>query len=204
MRSGERRGLATPPLARRLRLCLACEAFGPEHFLVLRPDKWHPNGRRALELIDDLYTQDGPDILPASNERFVLAHLMTRYYGPGYERGDLPFLIALAEWLERKLKPCEVWYGGDSSGVCAEPFGAKERAAMLDHLASANGRDYFRQTGMLSAGESAECDFCEAPMNAQLFSNIKTGFECAGCGLRTMVHRDGKIESEVGKWPGDK
>ena len=60
------------------------------------------------------------------------------YYGKGYERGDPELLIRMAEWLERSIPSCEVWYGHDCSDESIESFGPAERDALLA---------YFRKVG---------------------------------------------------------
>ena len=46
----------------------------------------------------------------------VIHVLLTgRYYGPGYERGDLPFYLSLRRWFLSRLPRCEVWYGADEA-----------------------------------------------------------------------------------------
>jgi len=47
----------------------------------------------------------------------------------------------VAEWLERRVPECVVWYGGDSSGICAELFDTPARKKLLEHFASENGHE---------------------------------------------------------------
>jgi hypothetical protein len=141
------------------------------------------------------YTQDGDDIFAEEGECLLKISLMGRYYGPGYERGDILSYCAIAEWLEQNIPGCEVWYGGDSSGCCAEPFGAEERAAMKAHLFSKNGRDYFNSWDMgepLGAKPPA-CGLCPGGV----YCGSKFGFgasysawSCGGCG-KSVESRDG-------------
>ena len=108
---------------------------------------------RAIELtgryVEDgeergrVWTQDGPEIYAEDGEWFLQAHVWTRYYGIGYERGDILLICAVAEWCEANIPACSVWYGGDSSGVVAEPFGAPQREAIKRHFYGQSGRDYF-------------------------------------------------------------
>jgi hypothetical protein len=64
--------------------------------------------------------------------------LTLSYYGKGYERGDPEHFVRIAEWLERRIPDCEVWYGHDSDDESIEPFGPAERTALLE---------YFRRVG---------------------------------------------------------
>src|SRR5690348_13844539 len=74
-------------------------AFGTDLLWVTRPGEstFDPEGRHALEIIDK-HDQDGPTILPRKGETFIRARLWTRYYGKGYERGNLPAILAIADW----------------------------------------------------------------------------------------------------------
>ncbi len=185
----------------------ACARFGKSKFLISRPGEFSfwPNGRRALEIVA-LYEQDGPDIEPAAGETFVRAHLKTRYWGPGYERGDLPFLLAFASWLERKIPACEVWYGGDSSGVCAVRFDHTERSRMLDHLASDQGSDYFeRRNPFVPRDERPVCDFCEVEMPSFRYGPYDArGYICQGCDLHVNRAADGTETRAYGGYPDRK
>lgn len=84
-----------------------CEAFGNEMFVSWAPGNY-PNGsprdgRRPLEVIPE-YNQDGPTITPEDGEQFIEVHMCTRYYGIGYERGSLPDILAVADWLTLKIE----------------------------------------------------------------------------------------------------
>lgn len=122
-----------------------CEAFGHDKFMQWRHDE--PMGsfggeRRALYVVDK-WEQDGPDIEPLPGEQFIEVSLGGRYWGPGYERGDFPFLYVLSLWLEKRFGGgATVWYGGDSSGVEAECFGDGLRREFLDHFVRVGNRPY--------------------------------------------------------------
>lgn len=72
--------------------------------------------------------------------------LWGRYYGDGYERGDLWAYIAIAEWLERNFTSCTVYYGGDS-GDRIELFGKSAREELIAHWSYVGGRPYFAHEG---------------------------------------------------------
>lgn len=125
-------------------------AIGSRHFFLQKEDGHGAisyTGSRYREDGDPetgtLYVQDGDDIAAEPGETLLQVHVWTRYYGVGYERGDLLTLCAIAEWCEVNIPNCAVWYGGDSSGVCAKPWPDEERRALRRHLYSPNGRDYF-------------------------------------------------------------
>lgn len=111
------------------------------------------------------WTQDGPDIEAEPSETLLEVHVWSRYYGVGYERGDLLTLCAIAEWCEVNIPNCAVWYGGDSSGVLMKPWPDVARRALRNHLYSANGKDYARAWNGLSQDGAppirpAPCSLC--------------------------------------------
>ena len=65
------------------------------------------------------------------------------YYGVGYERGNLPRFVGIAEWLEQKLPGCRVFYGEDCSGE-GFPFEEPLRVALLEYRRNV-GDVYFRK-----------------------------------------------------------
>jgi hypothetical protein len=144
------------------------------------------------------YFQDGETMHALDpSEWFLSVSLWTRYYGVGYERGDLMTICAVAEWLEANLPGVVVYYGGDSSGVEATPFDEAARQALKRHYYSEAGRDYFRRP-MLSRTVQAPsppgCGLCVDKAQPQWsqhgFGGNFTAFSCAGCG-KSVESRDG-------------
>jgi len=143
------------------------------------------------------YREDSDTPIKASpGECLLELSLYGRYYGPGYERGDILTYCAIAEWLEINIPGCEVWYGGDSSGVCAEPFHELKRRELRAHLFSSKGRDYFNRSWMETAGvRPPACSLC--PGGKYCGSAFGSGgggkysaFHCGGCG-KSVETRDG-------------
>jgi hypothetical protein len=73
----------------------------------------------------------GTDPVIYANPEHAWLEIPTRcaYYGPGYERGYLPRVILVAEWLESHIEDCHIWYGPDATHII-EPFGPMERAEL--------------------------------------------------------------------------
>ena len=175
----------TPDDLRRLSFRM-CSALGAENFFHGYPPNCH-----ALEFCK-IWEQDGPDINSENGETFVDVHLYTRYYGPGYERGDFPLIAATAEWLERNIKGSEVWYGGDSSGVCAKKFDKKVREEFWKHFCGEHGADYRtdRESG-------PECRLCLENMTRYMWSGDSGGgYCCHGCGQKLETRDGGKTYFE--------
>lgn len=144
-----------------------------------------------------VYYQDGPDINAEPGETLLQVNVWTRYYGVGYERGDLLLICAIAEWCEANIPNCEVWYGGDSSGVVAEPFPEEKRRALRAHLYSPLGREYYRY-GM---GETqspkpdvSNCKLCIPNSSPRQygFGGSYAAYYCPGCGLHFTTRDNGK------------
>ncbi|BDI30026.1 hypothetical protein CCAX7_20770 [Capsulimonas corticalis] len=68
-------------------------------------------------------------------------NLYKDYFGVGYERGDLPLFIKIAEWLEARLEGCDVFYGEDCNAV-VHPFTQDLRFKLLIHYQKTLGLNY--------------------------------------------------------------
>jgi len=125
-------------------------------------------------------------------------NVATRYYGPGYERGDLPFLVILAEWLERKIPGCVVLYGGDSDDTL-EPFDAKARSGLLDHFAGPESRAYFNYGWGAGTPKSPTCPLCaeSMPQYGCGPGRAAGSFCCGGCGNRLRTIDGGTTFTEI-------
>lgn len=183
-----------------------CSTIGAEHFFIDPKD-----GRGAIERADadsysglkgagKVYEQDGPDIEAEPGETLLKVNLWSRYYGVGYERGDILTICGVAEWCEANIPGRAVWYGGDSSGVLAEPFPAPKRDALRAHFYSERGRDYFHGVSAGVWGRNgaegppvSDCRLCPAGAAPQKFGGGGPGdwrlFDCSGCG-RCFEHRN--------------
>lgn len=142
--------------------------------------------RRALNrcTADDAYRRYGvaePDGL------WLFVSLWGRYYGPSYERGDLWSFIAIAEWCERNLPGCFVFYGGDSGGTL-EPFNRQARERFIAHWAAKGGRPYYAGEGRTYpawyGGEHPlrpACPLCERPATQYGSGQQFASWSCDGC-----------------------
>ena len=169
------------------------EAFGHKKFSIIRPDNdfgWEP--RHCLETVQE-FVQDGPSIFPAEGEQLIEVHLWTRYYGFGYERGDLPLIFSIADWLQRNIPDAEIWYGGDSSGVLAKLLTESEKEKLWNH---------FCQVGHLPHStcfdrhefNPPDCALCQMrPIQSGSGRGGKWGcFYCPGCGWEIETADGGK------------
>lgn len=160
-----------------------CEAFLSDNFFIDRERKRH-----ALSITKE-FTQDGDSIIPNIDETLIEVNLWTRYYGEGYERGNFPLIKTLAEYFEKKIEGCKVYYGGDSSGVCAELFDKKRRESMFEHFVDRGHKEYHFNTA-----QGPECEFCEHPMIQYGWGGGYEAFRCAGCGYKYEVREGVKTE----------
>lgn len=173
------------------------DAFGADSFWIFRGNG--ATGESTIDEVDDdacvrsrhsieritVYTQDGDDIVPEPGETFLRVYIASRFYGPGYERGNLPLILAIADFL-RRLTDGEVWYGGDSSGICAQPLNNEYRAELWEHFVKHGHAPYFSDFG----GEGIprpHCAMCgNAPM--RFFGTGQMGkraaASCSGCGAQ--------------------
>lgn len=200
---GVDRAIVTPEWLRAKSVEL-CTSLDSENFIIDRT-----RGAHAIVAIDNEYEQDGDSICPLSGERLLEVMVATRYYGINYERGDLLLLCGIAEWIEQNIPCAEVWYGGDSSGVCARPWPAEDRSSLRRHLYSQRGRDYRFDDVDAKRGvpyrrnyETRYCAFCQIPMTRHGWGVDYASFNCRGCGARIET-RDGGVswqEPEHHKW----
>lgn len=172
--------------------------FRSEPYVNIEHPEWNSPGHHNISR-EEKIEQDGPDWAPPKGCTLLEVHLSTRYYGPGYERGDLPLIIAIAEWLDCRLPGCTVMYGGDSSGVCAKPFGPEMRKALLDHFASPEGRDYFaKDNPFMEPSPHPKCPKCKVRMPQFSFGPANCGgFDCLGCGYKVRTTDGGRTFVEV-------
>lgn len=156
-----------------------------------------PRSRHCIEAID-VYEQDGPDIEPAPGQCFYEVHLSSRYWGPGYTRGDLPTILMIRRWLLSKVPGCTVLYGGDSSGIEADVFN-DELEAELWGLFIERGDTYHSSC---RAGDKLDnepvCQMCKRPYRR--FGSSGNGqyaaYYCAGCGDSIQTSDGGKTWKE--------
>lgn len=152
--------------------------------------EWYEAGQAGK-----VYSQDGPDIEAEPGEVLLEVDVWSRLYEPGYERGDLLALCAIAEWCEQNIPDCTVWYGGDSSGVEAKPWPARTRLVYRKHLYTEEGRAY----NMAAAGPELHkgpptCKLCVPERGRQQtgFGQSYEAWSCKGCGDRFVSLDGGK------------
>jgi hypothetical protein len=68
-------------------------------------------------------------------------NLYKDYFGVGYERGDMPEFVRIAEWLEGRLEGCDVFYGEDCNSV-VHPFTQGVRSKLLIYYQKTFGLNY--------------------------------------------------------------
>jgi hypothetical protein len=143
-----------------------------------------------------VYTQDGPDIFAEPDEQFIRVHLAGRYYGEQYARGDWPTIRAVAEWLETRFPGCEVWYGGDSSGICAEHLSAARRDELNRFFLTSGCRTYERHADngvdRFTGHKAPVCPCCNVALFSSGGGRGQSFWSCDGCGRRAVVTPLGK------------
>ena len=136
-----------------------------------------------------VYHQDGPEIFADDDEQFIEVHLWSRYYGPCYARGDWPTIRTVAEWLEWRFPNCEVWYGGDSSGICAAHLTEEVRKEFSRLYLSSGTTAYHRGfSGVTSQGHTPPtCPTCEQPLYSTGGGGGQCFWFCDGCGKQGIT-----------------
>lgn len=180
-----------------------CQSIGAKHFFT-DDNKTHPRLAISLTSGDEesgadgkVYFQDGDPIFAKDGEWLLRVSVWSRYYGVGYERGDILTICAICEWCEANIPNCTVYYGGDSSGVCLEPFGEDCRIALRKHLYSAAGRNYFErgiETHWLKSLPPV-CSLCPddgARLRQYGWGAKYAALHCAGCGIDYETRDNGE------------
>lgn len=200
------------PSAQQIKLWSAnlCVALGAEHFfqnrekgeqaLALSKGYDYSSGEENPAKLGKMYNQDGPDLIAEENETFLEVSLWSRYYGPGYERGNWQLICSVAEWCEVNIPNCRVLYGGDSSGACLEPFGMAERWKLKQHAYGKHSRDYFTDRGRFASAVPApkpdlsDCKLCVKEYSPQQFGYGPqyASYHCAVCGEYFTTKDNGK------------
>jgi hypothetical protein len=191
--------------------------IGSEHFF-LRPE----DDRHALSFtIDDnarypdeyeeiygrpfdpngpaVFSQDGDEIVAKPNEQFIEVHVWSRYYGEDYARGDWKTLSWVMLWCVYNIPNCEVWYGGDSSGICAEQMTPGRMQEMTKYFLTSGNDEYW----MNAKHADFKCEFCGCGVVNSGGGQTCGFYHCDSCGSQwvttgnhTMTRRFGPVNIE--------
>lgn len=151
---------------------------------------WHRETYRCLEFIEE-YEQDAPTIIPRPDEQLIQVNLSCRYYGEGYERGPILDIVNLAGFLDYLFPNCEIWYGGDSSGVEAAPFPWSEREKLVRHYFNVGREPYLRCFG--SETEIPTCVLDNKVMVPSGWGGGLTYATCLACKEKAVFDKSGRV-----------
>lgn len=173
-----------------------CEAVGHRAFWFDKDEDKH-----ALRFCG----RDDAEGLEQTTGQLIDVHTLSRYYGPFYERGPLQDFVMIAEWFERRIPGCKVFYGGDSGGVSL--FDKAERDKLLDHWATVGhkpytgcGGDRMARGGYGTDGiQNPTCEFCRHPMTRYGYGFGYGMFTCDGCKASLTTRDGGKTWGETEK-----
>lgn len=146
-----------------------------------------------ISKVEGDWEQDGDPIHRKWGETFYEVHLWSRYYGPGYERGDWPAIRSIIEFFHHNYAGLAVWYGGDSSGVCAELADADLLAEMNAHYYSNGHRPYHGAFGSFRGTPPHVCPRCQEPCADHGGGGGDVFFSCHGCGDNFIVMANGVV-----------
>jgi len=172
-------------------LSLSCdmvEAFGADYFSIYRPgaQSWHPKGQHALEIMPPPSADDWRYPVPARpNDLILELNIHTRYYGEdGYERGDLPFILAVTQYLQDRLPAAKIYYDGDSGDelrLLDEP----RRKRLWQHFVEVGHKPY---NGFFGADKkNTTCEFCKRPRNNYGGGHGREFESCDSCGSHVIT-----------------
>lgn len=168
------------------RLAEACGAYRT-FFLSNDEDIAKGERRRALNRVtDDDDSRYHSRHIAEPDGTWLWLSLWGRYYGIGYERGDLFQFIEIAEWLERNFAGCLVFYGGDS-GETLDLFNKPARERFIAHWAEKGGRPYYASEGKSYKWVERDhplrptCPLCERQPTQYGSGGEFASWTCDGC-----------------------
>lgn len=182
------------------------EAFGHERFWQR---EWNADGRsdpfagrKCVRLAEDYVVACLRDsqIEDIPDGTVLDCAIATRHYAPGYERGDLPFILAVIRWLEVRLPGVPIYYDADRQFV--ELADASWQDTIWRHFCEVGHKPYMGGRGKDSG---PTCDHCNRPTRRYLWGGFdQTGaWYCPGCGWRVhstdggQTYRDGDLPRKV-------
>lgn len=152
-------------------------AFGPSDSIL-----WVDRGRHhSLSLLEPTNYKVTDSKLPDDGSSYVGLNSLGRYYGPGYTRGNLVGILAVARYLRTAFDGAEIYYGGDTGGGL-QLLDDKHEAELWSLFASDKSRDYYDH----SRGDETTrvCDFCEVRTNTYSWSSTECVTGCPSCGAK--------------------
>jgi hypothetical protein len=179
--------------------------IGPEYFF-LRPEedrhalsfvleetrKWaekYPDEYPEFNPNIAIWSQDGDDIVAEPNEQFIEVHVGGRYYGENYARGDWKSLSWIMMWCMFNIQDCEIWYGGDSSGICVEHMTSERMNQMTKYYLTAGNDQYW-----MNSKTKYPCEFCGTGTTCSGGGNGIGYWHCDSCGSQWVTHDpNGKV-----------
>ena len=129
-----------------------------------------------------VWSQDGPDIVAEPNEQFIECHVWSRYYHEHYARGDWQALSFIMMWLTFNIKDSEIWYGGDSSGCCAELMTADRMRELTKFYLTTGNETYWMNSKCLY-----KCEFCNCGVVNSGGGQDAGFYHCESCGSQWVT-----------------
>ena len=115
----------------------------------------------------------------------IRVHLASPYYDVGHEQGDLPLIIAVAEWLEQNIPQSEIHYCSDFAyNYCLDVptrFGRAERKRLWKHFCRVGHLPYrFSEVALGQAGREwvmqvVNGSAAETPLKVADLARLATG-----------------------------
>src|SRR5215475_3161469 len=137
-----------------------------------------------------VWTQDGEPIVATDDEQFIKVHIDTRYFSPGYARGNWPAIRMTIEWLQLRFPAGTVWYGGDSGGI--EPMTGERLTSFNEAFLQSSGRTYHpAATSSRSDDQPPVCPCCLVETDDLGTEQGYGLFLCDGCGQKFIKEQTG-------------
>lgn len=117
-------------------------AMGVDVVITFNQSKVSPERRtRILGDMRHLCNDTAIELKTTDEASIASVWTMWRYYGPGYERGNLPAIYTCLRYLLAQTDITELRYGGDTYEVY-EPVTREDVEALMDHYLAHGHRPY--------------------------------------------------------------
>lgn len=122
-------------------------------------------------------------------KEWVEVNVSTRYYGPEYRRGDIAFLISVAEAIEIMWPDAIILYGHDCDSERIEFDGETRRMLFIDAIKG--DKRWGDMFGDGDKGNPPLCPICKIKTSISMGGGQDSGrygAYCRGCGYHVMTN----------------
>ena len=131
------------------------------------------------------------DLQEKEDEIILKVNLMGRYYGIGYERGDLPTLLSIMNFIEQMIPNSSIYYGGDCSDRLVL-MTKEEKETLWKHFLLHGHEPYVERFSGIFKGFSLipHCPTCDEDLISNGGGGNETFWFCYGCNRTATSNKE--------------